>query len=632
VRRCDETANLNTGISASVIILGINAFHGNSSAALIRDGVLVAAVEEERFRRIKNWAGFPSQSIAYCLRAAGISVSDIDHLAVNQDDRAQLFRKVAYLLTRTPDFRLVIDRLKKRRDRQSLPELLSRAFPGQRFRGVFHAVEHHLAHLASAFYVSPFHEAALVSLDGFGDFSSAAWGVGHGKNLTIQGRVLFPHSLGIFYQALTQLLGFPQYGDEYKVMGLAPYGEPSLLEEVRRLVKLKVNGGFELDLTYFRHHRDRVEFQWTSGRPETADLFSPALEQLLGPRRHGSDPLEKRHRDLARSVQAMYEEAFFNLIGVLQNSCGLTNLALAGGCAMNSVANGKVRRFTGFRKVYVQSAASDAGGAIGAAYAVSHRLGSGRSFVMNHAYWGPQFGASEINALLTSQQSRLADADCTVREIANEAELCRTAAGAVARGRIMGWFQGRMEWGPRALGNRSIICDPRRADMRTILNAKIKRRESFRPFAPSVLAEAVLEWFEEDDAVPFMMQVFQIRPEKRSAVPAVTHIDGSGRLQTVSRDANPRYHHLIESFRDLTGIPMVLNTSFNENEPVVCTPEQALDCFLRTEMDVLVLGEMMVSRADTLSRTDESPGKSVSRARDDDGSDGCSTTRLDQGP
>ena len=583
-----------------MIILGINAFHGDSSAALIRDGVLIAAAEEERFRRIKHWAGFPSESIAYCLREAGVSASDVDHLAVNQDDHAHFFRKMAFLVTAVPDFGLVIDRLKKRRDRQSLPDLLAKAFHGQRFRGVFHAVEHHVAHLASAFYVSPFEEAAVVSLDGFGDFSSAAWGVGLGKNLIVQGRVFFPHSLGIFYQALTQFLGFPHYGDEYKVMGLAPYGEPSLLKDMRRLVKLNVAGDFELDLAYFRHHRGRVEFQWTDGSPETADLFSPALEQLLGSRRQATDPLENRHRDLARSVQAMYEEAFFNLVGALQESSGLSNLALAGGCAMNSVANGKVRRFSNFRKVYVQSAAGDAGGAIGAAYAVWHRLGAARSFVMDHAYWGPHFGSREIKALIAAKQRYIADAGCTVQETREEAELCRSVAAAIAQGRIIGWFQGRMEWGPRALGNRSIVCDPRRADMKSILNAKIKRRELFRPFAPSVLAGSVLEWFEEDDAVPFMMQVFQIRPEKRAVVPAVTHIDGSGRLQTVCRDANPRFYQLIESFRDITGVPMVLNTSFNENEPVVCTPEEALDCFLRTEMDILVLGDVMVSRANAL--------------------------------
>jgi carbamoyltransferase len=579
-----------------MIILGLNAFHGDSSAALIRDGVLVAAAEEERFRRVKHWAGFPSQAITYCLREAGLGLADIDHVAVNQNSRANRLRKIGYLVTTVPHIGLVLDRLRNRHRRDAVPELFAKEFPDERFRGTFHNIEHHLAHLSSAFHVSPFNEAVVVSVDGFGDFASAAWGVGQGKDIRIEGRVHFPHSLGIFYQALTQYLGFPHYGDEYKVMGLAPYGSPSCMNAMREIVRLK--NGFELDLKYFRHHRESIAYQWTSGSPEFGDLFSPSLERLLGPRRRPEDPLLDRHRDIARSVQAMYEEAFFNLIGPLQRRSGLTNVALAGGCAMNSVANGKIRRTTSFQRIYVQSAAGDAGGAIGAAFAVWHELRGARSFVMEHAYWGPRFGRDDIAALLAAQRSQIAEARCTIEEIPDEAELCRRTATAVAQGKVAGWFQGRMEWGPRALGNRSIVCDPRRADMKAILNAKIKRRESFRPFAPSVLEDAVIEWFEEDDAVPFMMQVFQIRAEKRAAIPAVTHVDGSGRLQTVCRRTNPRYHRLIEAFRVLTGVPMVLNTSFNENEPVVCTPEQALDCFLRTQMDILVMGNVMVSRQD----------------------------------
>jgi carbamoyltransferase len=340
-----------------------------------------------------------------------------------------------------------------------------------------------------------------------------------------------------------------------------------------------------------------VSYQWANGSPEFADLFSPALENLLGPRRSPAEPLDDRHRDIARSAQAMYEAAFFHLLRALQERSGLTDLALAGGCAMNSVANGKVRRMTSFRRVYVQSAAGDAGGAIGAAFAVWHKLGGQRNFKMNHAYWGPAFGSSQIGELIAQHRSQISASGCVVEEIGEEKALCRHTAAAIAEGKVVGWFQGRMEWGPRALGNRSILCDPRRADMKALLNAKIKRRESFRPFAPSVLEEAVAEWFEEDDAVPFMMQVFQIREDKRNLIPAVTHVDGSGRLQTVSVHANPLYHRLIGEFQQLTGIPMVLNTSFNENEPVVCTPQEALDCFLRTRMDMLVLGNIVISRA-----------------------------------
>jgi carbamoyltransferase len=579
-----------------VIILGINAFHGDSSAALVRDGKLVAAAEEERFRRVKHWAGFPTQSIAYCLHEAGARLADVNHVAINQNDRAQRLRKIAYLAAHPRELHLVLSRLRNRRQRRQIPELLVEAFPADDFRATVHNVEHHLAHLSSAFHVSPFDEAVVVSVDGFGDFASAAWGVGRKNDISIDSRVYFPHSLGIFYQALTQYLGFPYYGDEYKVMGLAPYGAPSHMPSMRKIVKLTKGGAFTIDLTYFRHHRERIDYSWESGAPEFGDLFSPALEDFLGPRRLPQDPLEDRHRDIARSVQAMYEEAFFHLIGASQARFRLTDIALAGGCAMNSVANGKVRRMTPFRRVYVQSAAGDAGGAIGAAFAAWHQLGGTRSFVMDHAFWGPQFSTSEIVQLLAGRGDEIAQSGCTIEEIKEDEELCRRAAAVIAEGAVLGWFQGRMEWGPRALGNRSILCDPRRADMKAILNAKIKRRESFRPFAPSVLAEDVGEWFEEDDAVPFMMQVFQIRAEKQAKIPAVTHIDGSGRLQTVYRETNPRYHQLIERFRDLTGVPMLLNTSFNENEPVVCRPEEALDCFLRTKMDALVIGDVVMLR------------------------------------
>src|ERR1700733_10489454 len=579
-----------------MIILGLNAFHGDSAAALVRDGVLVAAAEEERFRRVKHWAGFPSQAIAYCLREASLALSDVQHVAVNQNSRANLFRKLAYLAAQRPDLCLIFNRLKNRRARQDIPNLMVANFSGEGWHGRIHRIEHHLAHLSSAFHVSPFQEAAVASIDGFGDFSSAAWGFGRGANISIDGGVYFPHSLGIFYQALTQYLGFPYYGDEYKVMGLAPYGKPIFMDAMRRIVRLSTDGGYTLNLDYFRHHKEQVPYQWVNGSPQFSDLFSPELEALLGPRRAPSDPLEDRHRDIARSVQSMYEEAFFDLIGRLSERHRLSHLTLAGGCAMNSVANGKVRRMTPFRRVYVQAAAGDAGGAIGAAFAVWHKLGGYRCFVMDHAYWGPGYDREEISVLLAAERQNLERGGCRLDEIADDAELCRRTAAAIEDGRIVGWFQGRMEWGPRALGNRSILCDPRRGDIRAILNAKIKRRESFRPFAPSIIEEAVSEWFEEEDAVPFMMQVFQVRQDKRGLIPAVTHVDGSARLQTVSRRTNPLFHQLIEAFTERTGVPMLLNTSFNENEPVVCRPQEALDCFLRTRMDLLVLGNVIISR------------------------------------
>jgi carbamoyltransferase len=577
-------------------ILGINAYHGDSSACLVKDGVLIAAAEEERFRRIKHWAGFPSEAIRYCLDEAGISLTDVAHVAINQDARAHLGRKIVYALTQWPNPRLVLDRLRNKRARAGLAAQLAQAFPDQLFHGQVHAVEHHRAHLSSAFHVSPFDEAVVVSVDGFGDFASAAWGVGRGGDIALEGQVFFPHSLGIFYQALTQFIGFPHYGDEYKVMGLAPYGEPKYIDAMRQIVRLLPDGSFRLNLKYFRHHREKISYEWENGIPAVGTLFSPALAELLGPARGKDDLLEQKHKDIARSVQVMYEEAFFHLLNTLHARHGLDAVAIAGGCGMNSVANGKVLLKTPFKQVYVQSAAGDAGGAIGAAYSVWHELGGARGPTHDHAYWGPGFSNEQIGQLLAERSADITAQGCEVSRVDDEAVLCRQTAEAVARGEVIGWFQGRMEWGPRALGNRSIIGDPRRADMKDILNLKIKRRESFRPFAPSVLQAAVGEWFEQDGDVPFMMQVYQIREDKRPLIPAVTHADGSGRLQTVLAHTNPRYHALITAFFDLTGVPMVLNTSFNENEPVVCKPVEALDCFLRTKMDVLVMGNWVVRR------------------------------------
>lgn len=577
-------------------ILGLNAYHGDASACLFHDGAMVAAAEEERFRRIKHWAGFPSQAITYCLKEAGITLDQVDHVAVNSDPKASLLKKIGYAIVTRPDLSLVLDRIRNQKDRQSVESELAAAFPGIKFQGEMHRVEHHLAHLASCFLVSPFDEAVTVSVDGFGDFSSAAWGVGRGDEISVDGRVYFPHSLGIFYQALTQWLGFPHYGDEYKVMGLAPYGQPNFMDKMRRIVLLLGDGSFKLNLDFFRHHKEKVEYEWENGEPKVGALYSQALVDLLGPVRQKGEELTQRHKDIARSVQAMYEEAFFHLLNVLHKRHGGENLCLAGGCAMNSVANGKVYRNTPFKKVYIQSAAGDAGGAIGAAYTVWHKLGGKRGFVMEHAYWGPHFSDNDFSALLDRHAAALLKQECEVVHVADEGVLCERTAAAIAEGKVIGWFQGRMEWGPRALGNRSILGDPRRADMKDILNLKIKRRESFRPFAPSILREAVPDWFEQDDDVPFMMQVYPIRKDRHELIPAVTHVDGSGRLQTVMAETNPRYHRLISTFGEKTGVPIVLNTSFNENEPVVCKPEEALDCFLRTRMDLLVLGNWMVRR------------------------------------
>jgi len=593
-------------------ILGLNAYHGDSAACLIKDGQLVAAAEEERFRRIKHWAGLPTQAIDYCLSGGGVTLGDVEHIAINRKPGANNWRRLAFVLRHRPDPRLMLQKVKNIRSASSVHEALERAY-NVSLGGQVHYVEHHLAHLASAFLVSRFPEAACISIDGFGDFASTALGAGEGNRIEIDQRVYFPHSLGIFYSAITQFIGFPHFGDEYKVMGLAPLGQPVYLEQMRELVRIQTDGTFQLGLKYFRHHTDNVSYSWNDCAPEVGTLYTNRLVELLGPERGAAEPLDQRHKDLARSAQVMYEEAFFALLNALHRQRPSQHLALSGGCAMNSVANGKVYLRTPFRKMYLPAAAGDAGGAIGAAAIVAAEVGGQKSEVSGgtSAYLGPQFSDDDIESLLRSRgllsaspistsdfplSTFSAPSDLHVEQVADQRELCSRTAAAIAAGCVVGWFQGRMEWGPRALGNRSILCDPRRADMKEILNLKIKRRESFRPFAPSILREAVSEWFEQDDDVPFMMEVFQIRAEKRPLIPAVTHVDGSGRLQTVHKETNPLYHQLISDFCSLTSVPIVLNTSFNENEPVVCRPEEALDCFLRTKMDVLVMGQFFLAR------------------------------------
>lgn len=580
-----------------MIILGINAYHGDSSACILKNGVLIAAAEEERFKRIKHWAGFPAEAVRYCLEEAGIQLEHVDYTAVNRYPRASLGRRARFVLSNRPNIRLLFERLKNLRKVSTIGDELVKISPGAPYKGKICFIEHHTAHLASAFYVSPYDEAVNVSVDGFGDFASTSWGLGAANKLKVDGRIYFPHSLGIFYQALTQHLGFPDYGDEYKVMGLAPYGAPEYMDEMRRIVRLQPDGTFELNLDYFRHHSSRLLYEWNGCSPSVDSLYAPALEKLLGPARNKTELITQKHKDIARSVQGMYEEAFFHLLNSLYARYKKNSLTLAGGCAMNSVANGKISRNTPFRNIYIQPAAGDAGGALGAALSVWYEKGRAkRDFQMNHANWGPGYSDEYITKMIQAKKGYLKDQRCSIEKITDHTRLCEKTAGAVSDGKVVGWFQGRMEWGPRALGNRSILCDPRRSNMKEILNIKIKRRESFRPFAPSILRESVPDWFEIDDDVPFMMKVFPIKEECRARIPAVTHADGSGRLQTVTMEANSLYYKLIQKFNEITGVPMLLNTSFNENEPVVCRPEEALDCFLRTKMDVLVLGDQFIAR------------------------------------
>ncbi len=581
-------------------ILGINAFHGDSSACLLKNGVLIAAAEEERFRRIKHWAGFPSESIKWCLSEAKVGLDEVDHVAVNQDIKANLFKKIIFTLINQPNFRILLDRFQNKRKRSGIKDYLLKEFPNSEFKGKIHSVEHHTAHMSSAFHVSSFDDAVVLSVDGFGDFASAAWGIGMDIKINLDDRVYFPHSLGIFYQALTQYLGFNNYGDEYKIMGLAPYGKPIYIEQMRKIVRLKKDGKYMLNLDYFRHHSKKIDYKWDGGSPQTGILFSNKLEKFLGPARKKNEELTQFHKDIAHSVQAMYEEAFFNLLNNLHKKYKLDNLAIAGGCAMNSVANGKVILNTPFKKIYVQAAAGDAGGAIGAAlttwYSMDNVKNKKQKNSHDHAYWGPSFTDEYIGKLLNIQKDIIKEQNCIVEKFTDFLKITQITAKEIAKGKVIGWFQGKMEWGPRSLGNRSIVCDPRRSNMKDILNLKIKRRESFRPFAPSILNEEVSKWFEQDGDVPFMMQVYQIIKDKRAKIPAVTHVDGSGRLQTVNVKTNPRYYALIKEFEKITGIPIVLNTSFNENEPVVCKPEEALKTFLRTKMDMLVMGNWIIKR------------------------------------
>ena len=572
-------------------ILGINAYHGGASACLIRDGQVVAAAEEERFKRVKYWAGFPVEAIQYCLDEAGITVKEVDHIGISRDPGANLYKKVMYVLSSRPSFRLVRDRLANAAKVQDLRQVLAEALQidHSAFKAEFHNVEHHRAHMASAFFVSPYREAAILSVDGMGDFVSTMWGVGRENRLEVLDSVSFPHSLGNFYTMISQWLGFPKYGDEGKVMGLAPYGDPVYLDRMRRIVRLQRDGTFELDLDYLAHGAEGATMTWDDGAPTIGRLYTDKLVELFGPPREPRAEITPHQQNVAASLQAMLEEAEFSLVEMLQRSTGQTALCMAGGVALNSSFNGKILPNTAFEDIYIHPAAGDAGTALGVCFYIYHQLlGQPRAFVLDHAYTGPRFENGRIAEKLGSYGLQYEELD--------EGELARLTAALVAEGKVTGWFQGRMEWGPRALGNRSIIADPRREDMKDILNARIKYREPFRPFAPSILGEATGDYFDQAYPDPFMIKVYNVLPERQSELLAVTHVDGTGRLQTVHRDTNPLYWQLIKEFDNQTGVPVVLNTSFNENEPIVCTPEEAIDCYLRTKMDALAIGNYLVAK------------------------------------
>ena len=544
-----------------MLTLGINAYHGDASAAIFRDGELVAAVEEERFTRQKHQAGFPSESVRWCLDEVGATIDEVEHAAVSRDPFAHLSRKVLWTLRHRPTRQSISARVRNTGSILDAADALATATgrsSGRDLRTKLHRVEHHKAHMASALCPSPYETAACVTLDGMGDFLSSAWGRGVGGKLDVQGVVPFPDSLGVFYTAFTQFLGLPAFGDEYKLMGLAAYGEPTFLPQLRGVVRLGEGMAYELDLSYFTHHDKGVAMTWADGTPALGPMFSPKMADVFGPAREFRGELTQRDRDLACSVQRRLEEVELEYLRRLHQRVPERALVMAGGVALNVLANGLIRSETPFEDVWIQPAANDSGTAIGAAqYVMHHTLGMPRTWAMTHAYTGPQYDDAACKAALKEAALDFDRYD--------DAELFARVARRLRDGAIVGWYQGRAELGPRALGNRSILCDPTRHDAKDVLNSRVKNRESFRPFAPSILAHKAGDWFEGPYESPYMLMAFKLRSDKLGQLPAITHEDGTARVQTVTEDANPRYFGLLSAFDDLTGVPVLLNTSFNEN-------------------------------------------------------------------
>ena len=580
-----------------MVILGLNAYHADASVALVRDGLLVSAIEEERLNRQKHCAGFPRLAVRAALEQAGVRPEEIDHVAMSRDSNAFLLKKVWNALQRPGFLGKAIDRAANLAKASGAADDLAAALGGP-VNATVHNVGHHRSHIASAFYPSGFEEAAVLSMDGFGDFLSAMHAVGRGIDLHPIDEVTFPHSAGLFFTAVTQFLGFHKFGEEWKMMGLAPYGKPTYVEKLRSLIRPAPGGKYELDTSYFLHASDGIDMSWREGSPHLGRVWSDKMLELLGPARDPEDPeFYGKWADIAASSQVVFEEIYFHVLNDLWERTKLPRLCLAGGCALNSVANGKIFERTPFKEVFVQPASGDDGTAIGAAYWVEHALlKRPRRFVMEHAYTGPAYDDAAVKAAIDEARAGgLWDEGIEVFHL-DDSALFSHVATAIAQGNVVGWFQGGMEFGPRALGNRSIVADPRRADMKDVLNTRIKHRETYRPFAPSVLEERVGKYFERTEPSPFMLMVYQVRKEERGNIPAITHVDGSGRLQTVSAKSNPRYHALISEFERQTGVGMVLNTSFNEHEPVVASPKDAINCYVRTRMDVLAMGNWVLHR------------------------------------
>jgi len=538
-------------------------------------------------------------SVAACLEYANIKLSDVDVLAVNRDPWANLGQKLLFAATNFRGIRDSAERAKLNFEVLNLRETLLSQFSDSDSVSNIVKVEHHTAHIASAYFASKFENSAFLSVDGFGDFTSMTSGQAVGKKFHVNSKVKFPHSLGFFYQSITQFLGFSEYGDEYKVMGLAPYGQPKYIEKMRELIFKRENGTFELNLDYFNIGRNRsFSYEVVNGRPFFSTGWRPKMIDLLGKNRDSNDDVSEFHADIAASAQLVYEEILWHVLRHLKTTTNCNSLAFAGGCSQNSVANGKITEKTDFQEVYVPPAGSDAGGSIGAALYADSQYSSTfkRRELILSPYLGPSFSKNQIERQILEFEVEFKNRGIEYKQIDFETKDFNEIANQIAIGKVVGWFQDRMEFGPRALGNRSILADPRNHNARELLNVKIKRREPFRPFAPVILEEHVSDWFENPTSVPYMEKVLKIRENKQCQIPAVTHVDGTGRLQTLSERQNPKLFELISSFNKITGVPILLNTSFNENEPIVCTPKEAIATFLRTDMDVLVLQNYLLVR------------------------------------
>ena len=577
-----------------MLILGINCFHPDAAAALIADGKLIAAIAEERLNRRKHYAGFPTQAIHECLRIAGADIRDVEHLAIARNPRLHRGKKVRHVLANLP--RMVgaaTDRLKHLHRVKAAEAYIAPSFDvdPSTLKWKVHFVEHHLAHIAGSYLVSGFDRAAGLSVDGSGDFVSAMFCRCEGNQIEILDRVFLPHSLGVFYTTVCQLLGYDRYGDEGKVMALAAYGQNVYHREMSQLIRTTESSHYELDLSYFTHHYRTQEIQIDDqGNVALPPLYSAKLTELLGPPRRHSSNLTERDTNLAASLQHRFEEVYFHCLQALRGRYRCEKLVLAGGCALNSLANGKIFDRTPFRQTYIQPAASDDGTALGAALFVQHGiLGCPRPSKMLDAATGPEWNEEAIRKTLERDGIRFSRLD--------RDRLVEHTAAALERGSVVAWFQGRMEWGPRALGHRSILAHPGRSEMKDILNARVKHREWFRPFAPAILEEYLSEYFECRHPSTFMLHVYRICPAKRAELSAVSHVDHTGRVQTVSRQDQPLFYDLIAAFARRTGTPALLNTSFNENEPIVCRPEEAVECFLRTRVDVLAIGPFFCTKA-----------------------------------